>query len=81
MLNAKPYRLLLINSEDDYYFDYYNTPQPRNKRQFAESILLRKRDGLTAARVIKITGGHRVVVDEHIRFGCFRKDSLLGEYV
>jgi hypothetical protein len=81
MQSGKNYRLLLINSEDEFYYFYYNTRKPRNRRQFSDAILLSSEKYSDKSRLIKITQGHRSLIDDHIRHGCFRRDSLLGQYI
>lgn len=80
LLETTAYSLQLINAEDDYYFYYYNTSPPRSRRQFAEEILL-KRAAERTPSLIKITGGHRSVMDDYIRNRCYRKHSIAGRYL
>jgi hypothetical protein len=80
MQNPKPYKILLLNAEDDYYYHYYATKPPRNRRRFAENLLLQDTSSFTP-KLIKVTGGHRAVIDDYIRFRCYRKRSILGQYL
>lgn len=79
MLNSNSYRLFLINAEDEYYYYSYSMTPPRSKRKFAEELLLRSVDGNARSRLIKITGRHRAAIDEHIKYGCYRSDSIIGQ--
>lgn len=81
MQESADYRLLLVNAEDEYYFYYYNTTKSRNRRQFAETLLLCHKDDCDQSRLIKITKGHRELLDQHISHGCFNRDSLLGQHM
>lgn len=80
MRESRNYSLLLMNAEDEYYYYYYKTKPPRNRRAFAEELLLKSHEARVASRLIKITGGHRSMIDRYIEYGCFRSDSLLGKY-
>ncbi|WP_374341244.1 capsular polysaccharide synthesis protein [Azonexus sp.] len=82
MLKSKNFRLTLINAEDEFYYTYYKTKPPRNRWRFAEELLLKqntKKNQLP--KILKITGGHRTVVDEYIKYNCFRENSLFGQFL
>jgi hypothetical protein len=80
MRDSKSYRLCLVNAEDDYYYHYYHTFPPRNRRKFAEWLLLIP-DVEDGKSLIKITGSHRHKLEELISYGCFRKNSILGRHL
>lgn len=81
MLDPEPFRLLLMNSEDEYYYYSYSMNPPRSRRKFAEELLIRSYNGDAKSRMIKMTGRHRMAVDEHIQYGCYRHDSIIGRYL
>lgn len=74
-------KLVLINCEDDYFSFYYKTSPPRNKRKFAEELLIVNYEDQEVPKLIKITGGHRKRIDEYIKNNCYKKYSLLGKYI
>lgn len=81
MHHPEKYRLTLINAEDEYFFTYYKLCPPRNKRRYAEELLLTKEQNYPLPRLIKIPGGHRNRIDEYIRHDCYHNQSLLGLYL
>lgn len=81
MRTPDEFRLLLINAEDEFYYYYYHTKKPRNRRQFAETLLLCAKEACDQSRLIKITKGHRSLLDDHIQNGCFKDTSLLGQHL
>lgn len=81
MRHPEKYRLTLINAEHEYFFIYYNVSPPRNKRRYAEELLLTKEQNQPLPRLIKIPGGHRNRIDEYIRYGCYHNQSILGCYL
>lgn len=81
MLESDNYRLALINSEDEYYHYFYATGSHERRRKFAEELLLHKPPDPPISRLIKINGRLRNSIDEHITHGCYRADSLLGQYL
>jgi hypothetical protein len=81
MLKSDNYRILMINAEDEYYYLSYKTKTPRSTRELAQELLLRNFDPRIPPKIIKLTGGNRAGIDEHIAYNCFRKNSLLGRYL
>jgi len=81
MMKSKSYRLILINAEDEYYYLSYNLRPPRNKREFCKEVLLRSKESSTCSKLVKITGHHRKAIDEHIEYGCYRLDSIIGRHL
>ena len=78
MTRPKPYRLILINAEDEYYYLSYSLNPPRSRRKFCKEMLLRSKRNHGYSRLVKITGRHRKAIDEHIAYGCYRQDSMIG---
>ncbi len=81
MLNSQNYRILMVNAEDEYYSCSYGLTPPRSKRKFAEELLLRTFNEGEPSRLVKVTGHHRAAIDEHIKYGCYRRDSIIGNYM
>jgi len=81
MRESRDYSVLMMNAEDEYYYYYYKTIPPRHRRKFAEEVLLKDHSDFSSSRVVKINGGHRYMIDQHIGYGCFRGQSLLGQYL
>ena len=81
MFKSDNYRLALLNVEDDYYYYYYKTNPPRKQWKFAEELLLKRPPKWGQSGVIKITGGHRKILDDYIAHRCFRVKSILGNLI
>ena len=78
MKKKEGHRILLINAEDEYYHTYYNTIPPRSQRDFADELLLRT-PLAQQPKLIKITGGHRIRLDDYLKYHCHDKRSTLGK--
>jgi Capsular polysaccharide synthesis protein len=73
--------LICMNSEDDFYYHYYDTKKSMDKLEFAKRLLLTAETKLPRTKIIKIAGGHRHKLEQFIEYDCFKVNSLLGKFL
>lgn len=82
MMESFDSKLVLINSEDDYYFYRYTLRSNIRSIRLAHLLLLtpvKLQESLPS--LIKLTRGNRSFIDEYIKYRCFIPESILGRYV
>jgi hypothetical protein len=81
LLTTKNIRIACMNSEEDFYFHYYDTKKPMDRIEFSKRLLLTDESRLPQTRIIKIPGGHRQKLDQFIDYSCFNTNTLLGKFL
>lgn len=82
MLELSANKLVLVDACSEYYSLRYGLSKPFRSVKIAQFLLLSSSvDVELLPKIIKLTGGNRRLLDEYIKYKCYKRHSLLGKYI